>query len=214
MTLNGWILILLYCGIIMLIVKPLGYYMTRVYTGERTLLLARAATAGATCSTARRAPAKREDQHWTSYTAAMLFFNLVGCILLYALLRLQGVLPFNPAGMGAVGPELAFNTATSFVTNTNWQNYGGESTMSYLTQMTGLSVQNFLSAATGMAIAVALIRGFARASARSIGNFWVDVTRSDSLHPAARLHRADAGLCGARRAADAGRHYSGHNAGR
>ena len=99
-------------------------------------------------------------------------------MFLYAMQRLQDMLPFNPGGMGAVGPELAFNTATSFVTNTNWQNYGGESTMSYLTQMTGLTVQNFLSAATGMAISVALIRGFARASAKSIGNFWVDMTRS------------------------------------
>ena len=177
MTVNGWIQILLFCGIAVIIVKPLGGYMTRVYAGQRTLL------------SPIFAPLERglyrlagtsdgEEQHWTSYAAAMLVFNLAGCLLLYAMLRLQGVLPQNPAGMGAVGPELSFNTAVSFVTNTNWQNYGGESTMSYLIQMSGLSVQNFLSAATGMAIAVALIRGLARASARPIGNFWVDMTRS------------------------------------
>jgi K+-transporting ATPase ATPase A chain len=121
---------------------------------------------------------EKEEQHWTSYVFAMLLFNLAGFAILYALQRFQGFLPFNPAGMTAVGPELSFNTATSFVSNTNWQNYGGESTMSYLVQMAGLTVQNFASAATGMAIAVALIRGFARASGKSIGNFWVDMTRA------------------------------------
>ena len=177
MTLNGWLQILLFCGVIIALVKPLGWYMTRVFTGERTLLSPILAPVERLLY--RAAGTKEsEDQHWTSYAAAMLFFNLAGFIFLYALLRLQGVLPFNPAGMGAVGPELSFNTATSFVTNTNWQNYGGESTLSYLSQMMGLSVQNFLSAATGMAVAVALIRGFARASAKSIGNFWVDMTRS------------------------------------
>jgi len=177
MTLNGWIQILLYCGILILLVKPVGWYMTRVFAGQSTLLspimvpIERSFYRLAGTS-------ETENQHWTSYAAAMLFFNLIGVLFLYALLRLQGLLPFNPAGMTAVGPELAFNTATSFVTNTNWQNYGGESTMSYLAQMLGLTVQNFLSAATGIAIAVALIRGFAQASARSIGNFWVDMTRS------------------------------------
>ncbi len=177
MTLNGWIQILIFCGIVILLVKPLGGYMTRVFTGERTLLsplfgplergLYRIAGTG-----------EKEEQHWTSYVFAMLLFNLAGVLVLYLLQRFQDVLPYNPASMGAVGPELAFNTATSFVTNTNWQNYGGESTMSYLVQMTGLAVQNFASAATGMAIAIALIRGFARASAKSIGNFWVDMTRA------------------------------------
>ena len=177
MTLLGWVQILLYCGIIIILVKPLGGYMTRVYAGERTVLsplvgpLERALYRAAGTS-------DTEEQHWTSYATAMLVFNLAGCVVLYALLRLQGTLPLNLAGMGAVGPDLAFNTATSFVTNTNWQNYGGESTLSYLVQMSGLSVQNFLSAATGMAVAVALIRSFARASAKSIGNFWVDMTRS------------------------------------
>ena len=177
MTLNGWIQILVYCGIIILLVKPLGGYMTRVFNGERTLLspvlvpIERGLYALAGTS-------EREDQHWTSYAFAMLMFNLLGVIVLYALMRLQGVLPYNPTGMAAVGPELSFNTATSFVSNTNWQNYGGESTMSYLSQMAGLTVQNFVSAATGMAIAIGLIRAFSRASGKAIGNFWVDIVRS------------------------------------
>ncbi|WP_426240096.1 potassium-transporting ATPase subunit KdpA [Pararhizobium sp. DWP1-1-3] len=177
MTLNGWIQILIFCGIVILLIKPLGAYMTRVFGGERTLL------------SPLFAPIERglyrlsgtsenEEQHWTSYVFSLLLFNLAGFAILYALQRFQGFLPFNPAGMTAVGPELSFNTATSFVANTNWQNYGGESTMSYLVQMAGLTVQNFASAATGMAIAVALIRGFARASGKSIGNFWVDMTRA------------------------------------
>ncbi|WP_018237458.1 potassium-transporting ATPase subunit KdpA [Ensifer sp. BR816] len=177
MTINGWIQILVFCGIVTLLVKPLGGYMTRVFNGERTLLswifgpVERGLYAVAGTS-------EREEQHWTTYAAALLFFNLAGFLLLYVLQRLQGALPFNPAGMAAVPPELAFNTAVSFMTNTNWQNYGGESTMSYLVQMAGLTVQNFVSAATGIAIAVALIRGFARASVKSIGNFWVDLTRA------------------------------------
>lgn len=177
MTLNGWIQILVFCGIIILLVKPLGGYMTRVFNGERTLL---SPIFGPIERGLYRisGTAESEEQHWTSYTAAMLFFNLAGFAVLYALQRFQGGLPFNPAGMGAVPPELAFNTAASFVTNTNWQNYGGESTMSYLTQMAGLNVQNFVSAATGIAIAVALIRAFARRSVKTLGNFWVDLVRS------------------------------------
>ncbi|MGK9052347.1 potassium-transporting ATPase subunit KdpA [Neorhizobium petrolearium] len=177
MTLNGWLQILVFCGILIVLVKPLGGYMTRVFSGERTFLspvlvpIERGLYAVA-------GTGEREEQHWTSYAFSLLMFNLLGVLVLYALMRLQGILPYNPAGMGAVPSELAFNTATSFVTNTNWQNYGGESTMSYLTQMAGLSVQNFVSAATGMAIAVALIRAFARASGKAIGNFWVDMIRS------------------------------------
>ena len=177
MTLNGWLQILLYCGIIIALVKPLGGYMTRVFSGERTLLspvlvpIERGLYAVAGTS-------EREDQHWTAYAVSLLLFNLFGVLVLYALMRLQAGLPFNPAGMGAVPPELSFNTAVSFVSNTNWQNYGGESTMSYLTQMMGFTVQNFLSAATGMAIAVGLIRAFTRASGKAIGNFWVDMTRA------------------------------------
>jgi K+-transporting ATPase ATPase A chain len=177
MTLNGWLQILLFCGIVLALVKPLGAYMTRVFAGERTFLspvlvpIERGLYALAGTS-------EREEQRWTSYAFAMLAFNLAGLLLLYGLQRLQGMLPLNPAGMAAVAPELSFNTAVSFVTNTNWQNYGGESTMSYLTQMAGLSVQNFVSAATGMAIAVALIRAFSRASGKALGNFWVDMTRA------------------------------------
>src|SRR5439155_25806400 len=176
MTLNGWIQILVYCGILLLLVKPLGGYMYRVFSGDRTFLspvlvpvergLYRLA-----------GTSEKEEQHWAVYATGMLLFNLAGFLVLYALQRLQGALPYNPAGMTAVEPGLAFNTAVSFVTNTNWQNYGGESTMSYLVQMVGLTHQNFLSSATGIVLAVALIRGFARASMSTIGNFWVDVTR-------------------------------------
>jgi K+-transporting ATPase ATPase A chain len=176
MTVDGWIQILIFCAIIVALVEPLGAYMTRVFNGERTFLspilrpveIALYRVAGID---------ENREQHWVIYTIAMLFFHILGFLFLYALMRLQEVLPFNPQGMTAVAPDLAFNTAVSFTTNTNWQNYGGESTMSYLVQMLGLTHQNFLSAATGIALAVALIRGFARASARTIGNFWVDLTR-------------------------------------
>jgi K+-transporting ATPase ATPase A chain len=120
---------------------------------------------------------ERREQHWVTYTVSMLFFHVGGFLILYALMRLQAFLPFNPAEQSAVAQDLSFNTAVSFITNTNWQNYGGESTLSYLVQMLGLTHQNFLSAATGIVLAVALIRGFARASMRTIGNFWVDITR-------------------------------------
>ena len=177
MTLNGWLQILVFCGILLALVKPLGAYMTRVFSGERTFLspvlvpVERGLYALAGTS-------EREEQHWTTYAFALLMFNLLGTLVLYMLLRFQAALPLNPAGMPAVGPELAFNTAVAFVTNTNWQSYGGESTMSYLSQMAGLAVQNFVSAATGMAIAIGLIRAFSRASGKAIGNFWVDMTRA------------------------------------
>ena len=119
-----------------------------------------------------------EEMDWKTYAVAMLLFNVTGLVALYVLQRLQGYLPLNPAGFGAVAPDLAFNTASSFITNTNWQAYAGESTLSYLTQMLGLTVQNFVSAATGMAILVALIRGLTAQTAATIGNFWVDLTRS------------------------------------
>ncbi len=176
MTLNGWIQILLYCVIVVLIVKPLGGYMYRVFNGERTFL---SPILGPIERGLYRISGtnEREEQHWTSYAAGIMFFSLASFLVLYALQRFQGILPYNPAGMTAVEQNLSFNTAVSFITNTNWQNYGGESTMSYLVQMAGLTVQNFMSAAVGIAIAVALIRGFARASVKSIGNFWVDMTR-------------------------------------
>ena len=176
MTLSGWLQVALFCAIVLALVKPLGLYMTRVFTGASTPLspvlrpiergLYRLAGIDET-----------HEQHWLAYAGAMLVFHAAGFALLYGILRLQNLLPFNPADQGAVAPDLAFNTAASFVTNTNWQNYGGESTLSYLSQMLGLTHQNFLSAATGIALAVALIRGFARASARTVGSFWVDLTR-------------------------------------
>ncbi len=177
MTFYGWIQILLFCVLVLASTKPLGGYMTRVFKGERTFLSPLLAPVERALY-ALAGTHEREEQHWSAYAVGLLLFNLAGFGLLYALQRVQGLLPLNPDGMAAIPPDLAFNTAVSFVTNTNWQNYGGESTLSYLTQMLGLSVQNFVSAATGIAIAVALIRGFARASAKSVGSFWVDLTRA------------------------------------
>jgi K+-transporting ATPase ATPase A chain len=176
MTANGWVQIAVYCAIIIAITAPLGGYMTRVFNGERTFL-----------SPILR-PLERitylicgvddkEDQHWTVYGVAMLLFSFAGFVVLYLLQRMQALLPFNPQHFPAVGEHLAFNTSISFVTNTNWQSYVPETTMSYLVQMAGLTVHNFVSAATGIALAMALIRGFARRSATGIGNFWVDLTR-------------------------------------
>ena len=176
MTINGWIQIALYCAIVVALVKPLGGYMTRVFNGERTFLSPVLRPVEAALYRAGGVDERRE-QDWLTYTIAMLLFHVGGFLILYFLMRLQGGLPFNPQGMTAVPEYLALNTAVSFVTNTNWQNYGGEGTMSYLVQMLGLTHQNFLSSATGIVLAVALIRGFARASAKTIGNFWVDITR-------------------------------------
>jgi K+-transporting ATPase ATPase A chain len=168
--------IVLYCAIVLALVQPLGWYMTRVFNGERTFLApVLRPVETALYRVAGVDPAR--EQHWLAYTIAMLFFHVGGFLILYALMRLQTLLPFNPAGQSAVAEDLSFNTAVSFITNTNWQNYGGESTLSYLVQMLGLTHQNYLSAATGIVLAVALIRGFARHSARTVGNFWVDVTR-------------------------------------
>jgi K+-transporting ATPase ATPase A chain len=176
MTVIGWIQILLFCAIILAITPVLGAYMTRVFSGQRTFLSPILRPVELTLYWAGGVEEKSE-QGWLRYTVGMLLFHVGGFVILYALLRLQGVLPFNPAGQSAVAPDLSFNTAISFITNTNWQNYGGETTMSYLVQMLALTQQNFLSAATGIVLAMVLIRGFARASARTIGNFWVDVTR-------------------------------------
>jgi potassium-transporting ATPase potassium-binding subunit len=176
MTLLGWTQILLFCVIVVALVRPLGGYMTRVFSGEATFLAPVLRPVESVLYRFAGVDPQRE-QHWLTYTVAMLLFHVGGFLILYALLRLQGVLPFNPADQSAVAADLAFNTAVSFVTNTNWQNYGGESTLSYLVQMLGLTHQNFLSAATGIVLAVALIRGFARASMHTIGNFWVDITR-------------------------------------
>jgi K+-transporting ATPase ATPase A chain len=177
MTINGWIQIAIYCTLVLALVQPLGAFMTRVFNGERSFLspILRPVEVGLyrVCGVD-----ETREQDWLTYTIAMLLFHIGGFVILYALLRLQGLLPLNPQAIAAVPEELAFNTSVSFISNTNWQNYGGESTLSYLVQMLGLTHQNFLSAATGIALAVALTRGFARASTRTIGNFWVDVTRT------------------------------------
>ena len=180
MTGSSMLQMVLYVAVLLLAAKPLGSYMARIYTGEPTWagralgpleqLVYRVAGVDATA-----------DMSWVRYAVAAMLFNIVGLLVVYALQRLQGVLPLNPQSLGAVTPDSSFNTAVSFATNTNWQGYGGETTMSYLTQMLGLTVQNFVSAATGMAVLVALIRGFARKNAQGIGNFWVDLTRS-TLH--------------------------------
>ena len=175
MTSNGIVQLVVFLLVLFLLTRPLGAYMARVYQGrvalERGL--------GWLERLIYRASGVREgdEMGWKTYALAMLAFNMVGLLAVYGLQRLQGVLPLNPQGMGAVSPDSSFNTAASFATNTNWQDYGGESTLSYLTQMLALTVQNFVSAASGMATMVALVRGFARRSADTIGNFWVDMTR-------------------------------------
>ncbi|HEX9328686.1 MAG TPA: potassium-transporting ATPase subunit KdpA [Reyranella sp.] len=176
MTFDGWIQIALYCAVITLLVKPFGGYMTRVFTGQRTFL---SPVFGPIERGFYRLGGvdERAEQNWLTYAVSMLLFSLAGFLSLYALMRLQALLPLNPAGQLAVEESLAFNTAMSFTTNTNWQSYVPETTMSYLVQMAGLTVHNFVSAATGIALALALVRGFARRSARGIGNFWVDLVR-------------------------------------
>jgi len=177
MTVTGWLQVAALLLVVLALTKPVGLYMARVFPGERTPL------------SPVLAPVERgiyrvigvdpeKEQGWVGYIVAVLSFTLVGVLLLYAQMRLQGYLPFNPAGLKGVKPSLAFDTAVSFNTNTNWQSYVPESTMSYLTQMWGLAVHNFLSAAAGIAIAVAVIRGFARRRANALGNFWVDITRA------------------------------------
>jgi K+-transporting ATPase ATPase A chain len=176
-TVAGWIQIALFGAAVVAITRPFGGYMTRVFAGERTLLspvlrpLERAVYRFCGID-------ENEEQHWLTYAVAMLLFSAVGFVSLYALQRLQWYLPFNPQGQVGVAPGLAFNTSVSFVTNTDWQAYSGETTMGYLVQMAGLTVHNFVSAATGIALALALIRGFARREANTIGNFWVDLTRA------------------------------------
>ncbi len=176
MTLNGWIQIALFCVLVTALVKPFGGYMTRVFSGERTflspLLQPIERVVYRICGVE-----EAQEQHWATYAVAMLFFSAAGFVILYGLQRMQGFLPFNPQGQTAIEQSLAFNTSISFVTNTNWQSYVPETTMSYLTQMAGLTVHNFVSAATGIVLAIALVRGFARRSAQTVGNFWVDLTR-------------------------------------
>ena len=177
MSANGYFQLILYVVVLLALAKPLGSYMARIYEGRPAVLN----TVGAPLERLLYRlcgvdPAK--EMRWTQYALAMLAFNLLGGLVVYGLQRLQAYLPLNPQAFSAVSPDSSFNTATSFVTNTNWQGYGGESTMSYLTQMAALTVQNFVSAATGMAILLPLIRAFARQKVDTVGNFWVDLTRS------------------------------------
>ena len=177
MTLNGWLQIALFLFAIFLITKPLGVYMARVFNRERTFL-----------DPVLR-PVERliyrltwvdenYEMRWTEYAISMLLFSVVSMVVLYLVQRVQGFLPWNPQKLGAVPADLAFNTAASFTTNTNWQNYAGEVVMSYFTQMAGLAYHNFVSAATGIALAIAFIRGIARRQKGTIGNFWVDMIRT------------------------------------
>src|ERR1700756_1889009 len=177
MTANGWFQILFFLALIFLVTKPMGVFMAKVFNRERTFmdpvlrpiekLLYRVTGVE-----------ENHEMRWTEYAVSMLSFSLVSMLVLYLMERVQGFLPFNPQKFGAVSPaHLAFNTAASFTTNTNWQNYSGETTMSYFPQMAGLAFHNFASAAVGVTLAVALIRGLTRRSARHLGNFWVDVTR-------------------------------------
>jgi K+-transporting ATPase ATPase A chain len=175
-TINGWAQIALFAVIIIAITPVLGAYMTKIFNGNRTFLsfilrpIERAIYG--ICGVN-----ENEEQHWTVYAISMLLFGLINFFLFYAIQRIQGILPLNPQGFGAMSQHLSFNTAISFITNTNWQSYVPEQTMSYLTQMAALTMHNFVSAATGIALAIALIRGFARRSASNIGNFWVDLVR-------------------------------------
>lgn len=177
MTLVGWLQIALVLSAVVLCARPLGLYMARVFEGKRTLLspillpVERGLLSLAGVD-------ERKEQSWLAYTLAMLAFSAAGFLALYALMRFQAVLPGNPQGFASVPPDLSFNTAVSFVTNTNWQSYAGEMTMSHFVQMAGFTVQNFVSAATGIALAIAVTRGFARTSTRTLGNFWVDLTRA------------------------------------
>jgi K+-transporting ATPase ATPase A chain len=176
MTTAGWGLILAFILILVALARPMGEYLYRLYLGEGMPM---AAVIGPVERGFYRAAGvdPRREQGWLAYAAAVMALNIGGIMLLFGILKLQGVLPFNPQGFGGVETLLAFNTAVSFVTNTNWQNYGGETTLSHFSQMAGLTVQNFLSAATGIAVAFAFIRGFARREVAGIGNFWADVTR-------------------------------------
>src|SRR5215510_13355156 len=177
MTANGWLQIFLFLLFVFLVTKPLGVFMTRVFNREKTFMDPMLRPVERLLYRVTGVDEKHE-MHWTEYAISMLLFSLVSMVVLYGLERLQGYLPFNPQKLGAVNSSaLAFNTAASFTTNTNWQNYSGESTMSYLTQMAGLAYHNFMSAAVGIILAIAFIRGVARRQMQTIGNFWVDLVR-------------------------------------
>jgi len=177
MTANGWVQLVIYLGLLLGLAYPLGHYMAAVYSGEGTLL-SRLCTPIEHLIYRLCGIDPTVEMTWKHYSFAVLTFSMASFLVLYLLQRMQGMLPLNPAGLPGITPDSSFNTAISFVTNTNWQGYGGETTMSYLTQMLGLTVQNFVSAATGMAILIALIRGFTQPTSEQLGNFWVDLTRS------------------------------------
>jgi K+-transporting ATPase ATPase A chain len=177
MTLNGWIQILLFLGLIFAVTKPLGVFMARVFNRERTFLDPVVRPLERLLYRVTRVD-ENHEMRWTEYAVSILLFSGVSMLLLYLIERVQQWLPWNPQKFGAVGQDLAFNTAASFTTNTNWQNYAGEATMSYLTQMAGLAYHNFTSAAVGIALAIAFVRGIARREKETIGNFWVDMTRA------------------------------------
>ena len=176
MTANGWLQIGIYLTVLLALTKPMGVFMTRVFAGEKTFLDPALRPIEHLLYRMTGVDEKRE-MAWTEYTIAMLLFSGVSMILLYVMERVQQWLPFNPQHQSKLAPDLAFNTAASFTTNTNWQNYSGESTMSYFTQMAGLAYHNFASAAVGIVIAIAVVRGIARRESKTIGNFWVDMTR-------------------------------------
>ena len=176
MTLNGFLQLALYFLVLLAVTKPLGVYMTKVFSGEKTFMSRVLGPLERLIYRVCRVDASSE-QHWTTYTAAMLMFSVISLLVLYLLQRVQYYLPLNPQEFPGVAPDLAFNTAVSFTSNTNWQAYSGESTMSYLMQMAGLAFHNFTSAAAGIVLAIAFIRGIARREAKTIGNFWVDLTR-------------------------------------
>ena len=169
---------IIYGALLLVLAYPVGVTMARIFLGDGAGPLKIIAPVERTLYRAAGLGDAPAGQHWTAYARAVLVFNLAGWMLLYAILRLQHLLPWNPEGLAPMSPDLAFNTAVSFVTNTNWQAYGGETTLSYFSQMVGLTVQNFVSAATGIAVGVAVIRGFVTRQARDVGNFWVDLTRS------------------------------------
>jgi K+-transporting ATPase ATPase A chain len=177
MNASGWIQLALYVGLLALITKPLGLYLVQVLDAGGKTWLDPVVRPVERLTYWVMGVRREAEQNWIQYTRSMLLFSLVGCLFTYAILRLQNFLPLNPQGFGALSPDLAFNTAISFTTNTNWQSYSGESTMSYFSQMVALVIHNFTSAATGIAIAAALVRGLARHSTRLLGNFWVDLVR-------------------------------------
>src|SRR5215469_828247 len=177
MNAHSWLELALFIGALIVITRPLGLYINRVLNpnGRTWLDPILRPLEKLTYAILRVDPAK--EQSWKQYAFALLSFSVISCLFTYAILRLQEYLPLNPQHFGPLAPHLAFNTAISFLTNTNWQSYGGESTMSYFSQMVALVFHNFLSAATGIAVAAALVRGIARATSQTIGNFWVDITR-------------------------------------